>query len=67
MNITKLISRLEPNERVFINRRSNRTLQQHLSSVRSIAHHMEGKKFSVNKICPNMQFRKCGALVTRIN
>jgi len=67
MNITKIIYSLEPKQQIFINRKLNSTLNTHAGSVRSIAHHIQNRKFSVNKISPSIFSRKCGVLVTRIS
>ena len=66
MNMTKVIGSLEPNQEVFINRKLYSSLSTHMSSVRSIAHNMSNRKFSVNKVSPSIFTKKCGALVTRI-
>jgi hypothetical protein len=66
MNITKIIMSLEPKQQTFINRKSNLTLQNHLSTIRSIAHHMTNRKFRINKISPSIYTNKCGALITRV-
>ena len=66
MNITKIIGSLEPKQQTFINRRSTSTLSDHMNTIRSIAHHMNNRKFKINKVSPSVYTNKCGALVTRI-
>jgi len=67
MNITKMIYSLEPKQQIFICRGGDRRLNDLVSSVRSIAYHMQERKFSVNKINQSIFSKKCGVLVTRIS
>jgi uncharacterized membrane-anchored protein len=63
--IRKIINRMENGQQTFIARRLDSTLEDHTEYVRSYAYHVKNKKFSVHKISPNFQSRKCGTLVIR--
>jgi len=65
VTIRKIINSIEKGQQVFIARRSDSTLEYHTEYVRSYAYHIKNKKFSVHKISPNFQSRKCGTLVIR--